>query len=163
MARIALRRDLPVRAAQVVDEGKGGNKAGPCATLVVAICISALAVGYAEAQDNTFITKENAPPAFGTKAQEQVLIANICGTQLAALGAAGCVCLAEAAMTGLDDPQREYLILSVVQPPAADRTPTARSQADLKTIATFLDKAGKDCAAPAGSEPAVPAPAAPAQ
>ena len=60
-----------------------------------ALCLIATT---AMAQDNGFVTKENAPPAFGTPAQEQGMIANVCGTQLAALGAAGCACLAERAM-----------------------------------------------------------------
>ena len=119
-----------------------------CSLPLMATFLVALGSVPALAQD-TFITKENAPPPFGTKAQEEVLIANICGTQIKDLGQAGCACLAKEAMTALDDPQREYLILSVVQPPAADRTATARSQADLKTIALFLTSAQTECAAPA--------------
>ena len=136
------------------------SKACPTTATIAALwTLSASAL----AQDN-FVTRENAPPPFGTPAQEEVLIANICGTQIKGLGQAGCACLAKEAMTALDDPQREYLILSVVQPPAADRTPTARSQADLQRIALFLQDAGKDCAAPAqnAEEPQL-APGAPAQ
>ena len=83
--------------------------------------------------------------SFGTPAEQQGLIANICGTQLAPLGAAGCACLAERAMIELDQPQRDYLILSVVQPQAADRTDTARSPAELKVIATFIREAQTAC------------------
>lgn len=105
---------------------------------------------------------------FGTPAEQQGLIANICGTQLAPLGAAGCACLAERAMTELDQPQRDYLILSVVQPQAADRTDTARSQADLKVIASFISDAQTACSgagapAAAPAEPAADAGAGPAQ
>jgi hypothetical protein len=91
-----------------------------------------------------------APPAgaagtdFGTKADEQNIIAGICGTQIS-LDAAGCTCFAEHAMTELDDPQRAYLILTVVQPPAAERLDVARSQEDLKTIFRFIESAQKTC------------------
>lgn len=90
--------------------------------------------------------------AFGSPEQQRTMIAGICQTQLS-IGEAGCRCLAERAIGELSDPQREYLIMTVVQPPVAERLPMARSQADLGVIATFIDSAREEC-------PAVPAPAA---
>ena len=99
--------------------------------------------------------------SFGTGAEQQRLIANICGTQLALLGPTGCACLAARAMSELNEPQREYLILAVVQPQAAGRTDLARSQPDLKVIADFINTAQQGCD-PAGSAPtAAPNPEAP--
>lgn len=109
--------------------------------------------GIASAQ-NGFITKGQEPAPFGGGAEEQRLIGDICGTQLPALGGPGCACVAKSAMTALDQPQRNYLILSVVQPQAADRTAAAKSAGDLQAIAAFIEKAGKDCAAPGGAAPA---------
>jgi hypothetical protein len=91
-----------------------------------------------------------AESAFGTREQEQAMIATICGTQLT-IGVEPCACLAERAMTELSDGQREYLIMTVVQPPAAERMPMAAAQGDLRAIAGFLDAAGKDCAGSAAA------------
>lgn len=87
-----------------------------------------------------------AGPTFGTPEQQQGLIAGICLSQLN-IGETGCACLAARAMTDLDEPQRTYLIMTVVQPPVAERLPTASSEPDIKAIATFLETAGQDCAA----------------
>jgi hypothetical protein len=59
-------------------------------------------------------------------------------------------------MTELNDPQRTYLILTVIQPPAAERLEIARSQPDLRTIALFIDAAQKGCAAASGQAPGQP-------
>jgi hypothetical protein len=89
----------------------------------------------------------------GSPADQKNLIAGICTTQLADLGASGCACLAERSLTELDDPQRAYLILSVVQPPAADRLPIANQKEDLAEIFNFLGAAHTACATP-GAAPA---------
>jgi hypothetical protein len=81
------------------------------------------------------------------------LIAGICGTQIP-LDAAGCACFAEHAMAELDEPQRAYLILTVVQPRAAEGNPIARSQKDLMAIALFIDRTQKACAAEGATAPA---------
>jgi hypothetical protein len=86
------------------------------------------------------------------KIDQQNLIAGICGTQVP-LNGEGCACFAERAMAELDEPQHAYLILTVVQPPAAERHEMARSHADLKTIAGFIQGALKSCAA-GGTAPA---------
>jgi hypothetical protein len=93
---------------------------------------------------------------FGTKEDERNIIASICGTQVQ-LTPAGCVCFAEHAMTDLDTNQRAYLILTVVQPPAAERLDIAKSQDSLKAIFQFIEGAQKTCAnapPPAATEPA---------
>ena len=100
----------------------------------------------------------HAPAQSDAKVDQQNLIAGICGSQVP-LNAEGCACFAERAMTELDEPQRAYLILTVIQPPAAERHEMARSQPDLKTIALFIEGALKACAA-AGGAPA-PSEAAP--
>jgi hypothetical protein len=85
---------------------------------------------------------------FGSPDQQRVLIAGICQTQLT-IGEAGCLCLAERSIGELSDPQREYLIMTAIQPPVAERMAMARSQADLKVIAGFIESARTACAAPA--------------
>lgn len=89
-------------------------------------------------------------PIFGTPDDQRDQIAGICTTQLA-IGEGGCACLAGRAMVELDDPQREYLIMSVVQPPVAERLAVARSQADMVAIFTFLDAARQECATVGGA------------
>ena len=89
---------------------------------------------------------------FGTEEDQQNLIAGICSTQLD-IGPAGCVCLAGRAMVELDEGQRGYLILSAIQPPAAERLPIARDQAQLALIFQFLERASGECRA-AGGAPA---------
>jgi hypothetical protein len=85
---------------------------------------------------------------FGSPDQQRTMIAGICQTQLA-IGEAGCWCLAQRSIDELSDPQREYLIMTVVQPPAAERMAMARSQDDLKVIAAFIENARTACASPA--------------
>ena len=109
---------------------------------VVGVAFLPLLAGLALAQDNPF----------GTEEDQQNLIAGICSTQLD-IGPAGCVCLAERSMAELDEGQRGYLILSAVQPPAADRLPIARDQAQLAFIFQFLERASGECRA-AGGAPA---------
>jgi hypothetical protein len=91
--------------------------------------------------------------SFGTPEDQKNLIAGLCGTQLG-IGAAACGCLSEKAMTDLDESQRAYLILSVVQPPAAERLDIARSQEQLAAIFTFLQTASDSCTA--STAPAAP-------
>jgi hypothetical protein len=105
--------------------------------------------------------------AFGAPEQEQGMIAGICLSQLT-IGEKPCACLAERAMSELDDEQRQYLIMTVVQPPAAERLPIARSQPDLAAIATFIETARTECAEtpagePSGGEAPVGSGEAPAQ
>jgi hypothetical protein len=94
---------------------------------------------------------------FGTPEDQKNLIAGLCSVQLN-IGPAGCTCLAERALTELDEPQRSYLIMSVVQPPAAERLPIAKSKEQLATIFGFLEKASGECRQ--GAPAAPPAPAA---
>ena len=99
----------------------------------------------------------------GSPEDQRNLIAGICATQLKDLAAAGCTCLADRSLTELDDPQRAYLILSVVQPPAAERLPIAREKEQLAAIFTFLEAAHAACAksatppAEGGAQPEQPA------
>src|SRR5688500_10801997 len=81
--------------------------------------------------------------------QEKQIIAAICGTEMPKLGAAGCACLAERAAEELDDRHRDYLILTVTHPRAAEQDPMAQAQPDLRLLAEFLDKAATACAPPA--------------
>ena len=91
----------------------------------------------------------------GSPQDQKNIIAGICATQLKDLDAAGCSCLAERSLTELDDPQRAYLILSVVQPPAAERLPIASQQEELAKIFTFLGDTHTACATP-GAPAAAP-------
>ena len=85
--------------------------------------------------------------------QEKQIVAAICATQMPKLGAAGCACLAERAAEELDDRHRDYLILTVTNPRAAERDPMAQAQPDLRILAEFLDRAVTACA-PTGTAPA---------
>ena len=105
----------------------------------LAVPLVAVSVGWAQT-------------GMGTPEDQKNIIAGICSTQIP-LSPAGCVCFAERALTELDDPQRAYLILTVIQPPAAERMEIAHSQADLRTIALFIDAAQKGCAAAGGALP----------
>lgn len=95
---------------------------------------------------------------FGNVEDQKNIITAICGTQVK-LDDKGCRCLAERAITDLDDPQRAFLILSVVQPTAAERTGIAHSKPDLTTIALFIESARKACSGEAESAPGSTAPA----
>jgi hypothetical protein len=106
--------------------------------VVVAALIVQLAMTAGHAQDM----------GLGTPADQKNLIAGICTTQLKDLDAAGCSCLADRSLTELDDPQRAYLILSVVQPPAAERLPIAGQKDELAKIFNFLGAAHTACATP---------------
>jgi hypothetical protein len=88
----------------------------------------------------------------GTEADQKNLIAGLCTTQLD-LDAAGCSCVAERSLTELNDDQRAYLVLSVVQPEAAEKMPIAKSKDELAAIFNFLGAAHTACkpgGAPAG-------------
>ena len=104
----------------------------------LAVPLVAVSVGWAQT-------------GMGTPEDQKNIIAGICGTQIP-LSPEGCVCFAERALIELDDPQRAYLILTVIQPPAAERMEIAHSQADLRTIALFIDAAQKGCAAASTEE-----------
>ena len=93
---------------------------------------------------------------FGTPEDQKNLIAGLCSVQLD-IGPAGCTCLAERSLTELDEPQRSYLILSVVQPPAAERLPVAKSKEQLATIFGFLEKASGECRQAVPATPTAPA------
>jgi hypothetical protein len=86
----------------------------------------------------------------GTKEDQKNLIAGLCTTQLD-LDAAGCTCVAERSLTELNDDQRAYLVLSVVQPQAAEKMPIAKSQEELTAIFNFLGAAHESCKSGAAS------------
>ena len=81
---------------------------------------------------------------FGSLEDQRNLIAGVCGTQLN-IGPEACTCLADRAMTELDEPQRSYLILSAVQPATAETLPIAGLPDQLALIFGFLEKAGVEC------------------
>ena len=114
------------------------NSARTAVALAVALMLFPPA-GLAAAQDNASPTMD----------QEREIIAAICATQMPKLGVAGCACLAERATKELDDRQRDYLILTVTNPRAAERDPMAQAQPDLRVLAVFLDQAATACAPPA--------------
>lgn len=76
------------------------------------------------------------------------MIAGLCGVQIKAMTPAACTCLATEAMSELSDPQRDYLIASVVAPPVADRMLKDRrvGDADQTTIFAFLNETADACA-----------------
>jgi hypothetical protein len=101
----------------------------------VALALSfAFAGSPALAQQHTFAPE-----------QQQGMIAGICLGQIP-IGEEGCACLAERAMTALSDAQRDYLLLTVVDPVNAQKLPMAGSQDDLAAIFTFLETTSAECA-----------------
>ena len=85
------------------------------------------------------------------------MITGICGVQMKGMSTASCTCLAEKALTTLSDPQRDYLIASVVAPPVSDRMlkDGRVGDADQKLIFAFLNKTSTECtASTGGSAPA---------
>ena len=110
-------------------------------------------------------------PRIGNKDTQIQLISGLCGIQMKEMSPLACHCLAEQTLTGLSDPQRDYLIATVVAPPVADRmlADGRVGQPDQKVIFDFISATAESCttgkfvAKPAGAAPAVPAtPAAPA-
>lgn len=79
------------------------------------------------------------------------MIAGLCGVQMKEMTPAACTCLATEAMSELSDPQRDYLIASVVAPPVADRMLKDRrvGDSDQTTIFAFLNTTSDKCAADA--------------
>ena len=77
--------------------------------------------------------------------QQKANLAEACGTQLT-LSPAACVCLAERAMGDLTALQRDYLLASAVAPRAAERIGMDITQADIQTLARFLDTTAEACA-----------------
>ncbi len=105
-------------------------------------CTLLLLAGAASAEDK---------PPLSSLADQKNLIAGLCTTQFD-LDAAGCACVAQHALDELDDNQRAYLVLSVLQPPAAEKMPIAQSKEELTTLFNFL-AAAHDACAPAGATP----------
>jgi len=99
------------------------------------------------------------------KGEDQInMIAGICGVQIRHMTQAACRCLAERSMDALSDPQRDYMIASVVAPPVADRMlkDGRITDADQKTIFAFIDPTSDACASehpegPAGANGGTPA------
>ncbi|MCQ0988411.1 hypothetical protein [Jiella marina] len=76
------------------------------------------------------------------------LIAGLCGVQMKTMSPLACQCLAEQTLTGLSDPQRDYLIATAVAPPVAERmlNDGRVGTADQRTIFTFLNSTSDACA-----------------
>ncbi|KQT66015.1 MULTISPECIES: hypothetical protein [unclassified Aureimonas] len=87
-------------------------------------------------------------PKAGDKANQVELITGLCGVQMKDMKPESCKCLAEQALTNLSDPQRDYLIATVVSPPVADRMlgDGRVGQPDQQVIASFIDKTTDACA-----------------
>ncbi|MEH6720752.1 MAG: hypothetical protein V7704_17870 [Aurantimonas endophytica] len=75
------------------------------------------------------------------------LIAGLCGVQMKQMTPLACTCLAEQALEKLSDPQRDYLIASVVAPPVAERMlgDGRVGQPDQETIFAFLNATSEAC------------------
>ncbi|MER0239618.1 hypothetical protein [Fulvimarina sp. MAC8] len=96
------------------------------------------------------------------------LITGLCGIQMKEMSKPACGCLAEASLDELSDPQRDYLIASVVAPPVSDRMigDGRVTEADQKEIFAFLQSSSESCkaefadadaAAPADADSSAPA------
>ena len=75
------------------------------------------------------------------------MIAELCGSQIRDASPATCTCLGEQAIQQLTPPQRDYLIATVVAPPAADKLfkRGTVTPADQMTIITFLNATSEAC------------------
>lgn len=96
------------------------------------------------------------------------LIKGLCGIQIKDMSQPACGCLAEAALDDLSDPQRDYLIASVIAPPVSDRMigDGRVTETDQKAIFSFLESKSQSCkaefadadaAAPANADSSAPA------
>jgi hypothetical protein len=87
-------------------------------------------------------------PKAGGKDNQIEMITGLCGVQMKTMNPKSCHCLAEQSLTNLTDPQRDYLIASVVSPPVADRMlgDGRVGQPDQQVIASFIDKTSDACA-----------------
>jgi hypothetical protein len=115
--------------------------------------------------------KQFALPRAGDKATQVELITGLCAIQMKQMSQPACHCLAEQTLTSLSDPQRDYLIATVVSPPVADRmlADNRVGKVDQEAIFAFLTVTSDACAtgsfvAPkaAPAAPATPVPATPA-
>jgi len=78
------------------------------------------------------------------KTRETARIVEACGIELK-LSAAGCRCLADAAIKDLSDFQREYLVATTIAPSAAERMRASVSQDDMQILARFLASTAQKC------------------
>lgn len=87
-------------------------------------------------------------PRVGDKDTQVEMITGLCGVQMKAMSKPACRCLAEQSMTKLSDPQRDYLIATVVSPPVADRMlKDGRVGApDQQVIFSFINATSDACA-----------------
>lgn len=92
--------------------------------------------------------KQFALPRAGDKATQVELITGLCGIQMKQMTPPACHCLAEQTLTGLSDPQRDYLIATVVSPPVADRMLADQrvGKVDQEAIFAFLTVTSDACA-----------------
>lgn len=127
---------------------------------IIALTLLAVPAGGAPATEASSATAPKGSPAnpsneVGEKFElprisgdnQTEMIAGLCGVQMKAMTPAACKCLASEAMTELSDPQRDYLIASVVAPPVADRMLKDRrvGDSDQKVIFTFLNTTSDAC------------------
>ncbi|BDA86627.1 hypothetical protein Sa4125_41690 [Aureimonas sp. SA4125] len=87
-------------------------------------------------------------PRVGDKEGQIELISGLCAVQMKEMSPPACRCLATEALTRLSDPQRDYMIATVVSPPVADRMLADRrvGQVDQQVIFAFLDATSAACA-----------------
>ncbi|WP_040488901.1 hypothetical protein [Fulvimarina pelagi] len=87
------------------------------------------------------------------------LITGLCGIQLKEMSQPACGCLAEASLDNLSDPQRDYLIASVIAPPVSDRMlgDGRVTESDQAEIFGFLQTYSETCKAEvAGTDGSTP-------
>lgn len=122
--------------------------------------------GVAPATPGAAPTKQFEILRAGDKATQIELITGLCGIQMKEMSKEACHCLAEQTLTGLSDPQRDYLIATVVAPPVADRmlADGRVGQPDQGVIFDFISKTADSCATgkfvakpDAAAKPAMPA------
>ncbi len=80
----------------------------------------------------------------GDDATPRIRLAQACGIELN-LSEAGCRCLAERAMTDLNNLQRDYLLATAIAPRAADSIGRSISPDDIQVLARFLVAAEQEC------------------
>ncbi|GGD43601.1 hypothetical protein [Aureimonas glaciei] len=149
-------------------------------TSLSALVVAGLMTASALAQSGGTGTAPAAPattekqfplPRAGDKATQIELITGLCGIQMKQMSEPACHCLAEQTLTGLSDPQRDYLIATVVSPPVADRmlADNRVGKVDQEAIFAFLTVTSDACATgtfvagkAAPTAPGMPAPTAPA-
>ncbi|RFC66148.1 hypothetical protein DYI37_01365 [Fulvimarina endophytica] len=146
------------------DGTSGGTTNEPAASSSEAGAAASSATGSSsstpDGQPSNQVGEKFELPRYSEENQTE-LISGLCAIQLKNMSREACSCLADASLEALSDPQRDYLIASVVAPPVADRmlSDGRVGDPDQAKIFGFLQTYSESCrTAAAGSSGSAPSP-----